>query len=163
MPQLDPATFATQVFWLAICFVLLYLLMWKVALPRIGDILTERQDRIDDDLQKAEKLRNEAAEVLAAYERTMAEGRDKAQAILRETGDRLAKESADRQAALTERLKRQTEEAERRIDAARREALANVRVAAAEAAQAAAAKLTDSEVARADAERAVQAAMTESR
>lgn len=163
MPQLDPTTFATQLFWLSICFVLLYLLMWKVALPRIGDILTERQDRIDDDLQKAEKLRNDAAEVLAAYERAMAEGRDKAQTILRETGDRLAKESAQRQAALAERLKGQTDEAERRIDTARREALANVRVAAAEAAQAAAAKLTGSDIARADAERAVQVAMKDGR
>lgn len=161
MPQLDPTYFATQVFWLAISFLVLFFLMWKIALPRVGDILTKRQERIDDDLQKAEKLRNDAAEVLAAYERAVADGRARAQTILRETSERLAKESAEQQAALAETLKRQTEEAERRIDTARRDALANVRVVAAEAAQAAAAKLIGADVARTDAERAVQQAMEE--
>lgn len=161
MPQLDPTFFATQVFWLAICFMVLVFLMWKIALPRVSDILTQRQERIDDDLQKAEKLRNDAAEVLATYERAVADGRARAQTILRETGERLAKESAEQQAALAETLKRQTEEAERRIDGARRDALANVRVVAAEAAQAAAAKLIGADIARADAERAVQRAMEE--
>lgn len=161
MPQLDPAFFATQVFWLAICFIVLYVLMWKLALPRIGTILSDRQARIDDDLQKAEKLRSDAAEVLAAYERAVAKGRDQAQAILRETAEKLARESAERQAALAETLKRQTDEAERRIDGARRDALANVRAVAAEAAQAAAAKLTGADVAHADAERAVQRVMKE--
>jgi F-type H+-transporting ATPase subunit b len=161
MPQLDVTFFVTQVFWLAISFLVLFVLMWKVALPRVGDILTQRQERIDDDLQKAEKLRNDAAEVLAAYERTVADGRARAQDILRETGERLAKESAERQAALAETLKRQTDEAEQRIDAARREALANVRTVAAEAAQAAAAKLIGAEVVRADADRAVQQAIAE--
>ena len=161
MPQLDPAFFATQVFWLAICFIALYVLMSKVALPRIGTILSDRQARVDNDLQKAEKLRNDAADVLAAYERAVAQGRDRAQTILRETGEKLARESAERQAALAATLKRQTEEAERRIDGARREALAGVRAVAAEAAQAAAAKLTGADIARTDAERAVQRAMEE--
>lgn len=163
MPQLDPAFFATQLFWLALCFAVLYLLMWKVALPRIGEILTERQERIDDDLQKAEKLRNDAAEVLAAYERMIAEGREKSQAILRDTTDRLAKESAERQAALAETLKQRATDAEKRIEEARREALANVRIVAAEAAQAATAKLIGSDVDRAAAERAVATAMAERR
>jgi F-type H+-transporting ATPase subunit b len=161
MPQLDVTFFATQVFWLAISFLVLFVLMWKVALPRVGDILTQRQERIDDDLQKAEKLRNDAAEVLAVYERTVADGRTRAQEILRETGERLARESAQRQAALAETLKRQTDDAERHIDAALREALANVRAVAADAAQAAAAKLIGAEVGRADADRAVQQAMAE--
>lgn len=163
MPQLDPSTFPTQIFWLAICFAVLYLLMWKVALPRIGEILQERQERIDDDLEKAEKLRNDAAEVLEAYERTMAEGREKAQAILREASERAARESAERSHALAERLKRETEEAEQRIDAARREALANVRTVAAEAARAAVAKLTGTDITPVDAERAVVTAMEERR
>jgi F-type H+-transporting ATPase subunit b len=163
MPQLDPSTFPTQIFWLVICFAVLYFLMWKVALPRIGEVLQERQERIDDDLEKAEKLRNDAARVLEAYERTMAEGREKAQAILREAGERLAREAAERQRALAERLKRDSGEAERRIDAARREALANVRSVAAEAAQAAAAKLTGADIAPADAERAVAASIEERR
>ena len=77
--------------------------MWKIARPRVGDILTRRQERSDDELQKAETLRNDAAEVLAAYERAVADGRARAQTILRETSERLAKESAAQQAALARR------------------------------------------------------------
>ena len=60
MPQLDPSTFATQLVWLIITFLILYLILWKSALPRIASILQDRQERIDNDLEKAEKLKKEA-------------------------------------------------------------------------------------------------------
>ena len=84
MPQLDTSTFLPQLFWLAICFIALYFIMWKLVMPRIASVLQDRQERIDDDLEKAEKLRNDAAAVLETYEKTVAEGRSRAQAILRE-------------------------------------------------------------------------------
>ena len=83
MPQLDPSTFAPQLFWLLVTFVLLYLAMWKIALPKIGSILQDRQERIDDDLEKAEKLKQDAEAVREAYEKTVAEGRNKAQETIR--------------------------------------------------------------------------------
>ena len=67
MPQLDTATFASQLFWLLLSFVVLFWVMWKIVIPRIADVLQDRQERIDDDLEKAEKLRNDSAEVLEAY------------------------------------------------------------------------------------------------
>ena len=51
MPQLDPSTFVAQLFWLVLSFVILYLLMWRVALPKVADVLQERQERIDDALR----------------------------------------------------------------------------------------------------------------
>ena len=62
MPQLDPSSYASQIFWLVVTFVILYLLMWKVALPRVSALLRERQERIDDDLEKASRLKAEAEE-----------------------------------------------------------------------------------------------------
>jgi len=147
MPQLDVATFLPQLFWLVVTFAILYLLMWRVVLPRIADLLQERQERMDDDLQKAEALKNEAAKVLAAYEKALAEGRDKAQAVIREAIDRAGASAADHQAELAGRLAADGEAAEARINAARDEALANVRVAAVEVAQAATARLVGGEVA----------------
>ena len=152
MPQLDPGSYASQVFWLVVTFVILYVLMWKVALPRVSALLRERQERIDDDLEKAQRLKTEAEAVLASYEQAMAEGRNKAQVALREAADRVAKEAADRQAEATARLDRETEEAERRIEAAKRAALDNVRQVASEAARAAAAKLIGAEVNTAEAD-----------
>lgn len=155
MPQLDPTTFATQLFWLLVTFSLLYLVVWKVILPRISGVLQERQERIDDDLEKAEKLKSDAEAVLSAYEKTIAEGRASAQVIIREEADKLAAEATERQAALGEKLKAQTRDAEARIDAARSEALANIRSVAADVAKAASERLVGGEVSESDAEAAV--------
>ncbi|MPY70447.1 MAG: F0F1 ATP synthase subunit B' [Alphaproteobacteria bacterium] len=161
MPQLDPSTFSPQLFWLAITFVALYLIMWRVALPRISDVLQERQERIDDDLQKAEQLKVDADEVLRSYERAMAEGRAKAQQVLHQGAEKIAAESAERHAALGEKVAGQMAEAEARIAAERDAALANVRSVAAEVAAAAATRLTGAEIPAAEAEAAVGASMEE--
>jgi len=163
MPQLNAATFMSQLFWLAITFVVLYWVMWKIAIPRIADVLQDRQERIDDDLEKAQTLRNEAAGVLEAYEKTVAEGRTRAQAILREAAEQNDKAAADRQAALGAELAKQAAEAETRINAAREEALANIRTVAAETAQAAALRLSGATISQAEAEEAVADVLSERR
>ena len=68
MPQLDVSTFASQILWLALTFVPLYLIIVRVALPRIGEVIEARRDKIDDDLKKAAARRDEAQAVLAEYE-----------------------------------------------------------------------------------------------
>lgn len=161
MPQLDPAGFLTQLFWLVVTFVILCLLMWRVALPKIADLLQERQERMDDDLQRAERLKDDAAKVLESYEAAIAEGRAKAQAVLREAAARDAAEAAERNASLAGRLTGEAEAAERRINAARDEALANVRAVAAEVAQAATERLIGAEVPASEATGAVDAAVKE--
>ena len=127
MPQLDISTFAPQLFWLAISFVVLYVLMAWLGLPRIGKAIGARRDRIDDDLAHAAQVKTEAEEVLAAYQKALAEARAVAQATLKETGERLAAEAAERQRALAQRLAQQIEAAEARIAAMKTEALAEVR------------------------------------
>ncbi len=163
MPQLDASTFPQQLFWLAITFVLLYLVMWKVVMPRIAEVLQDRQERIDDDLERAQKLRDDAAAVLEAYEKTIADGRTQAQTILREASEASAAEADRRQAALRDKLTQQTSEAEARIRAASEEAMANIRSVAAEAAQAAVSRLGGPSISQADAERAVADVMAEGR
>ncbi len=163
MPQLEAATFISQLFWLAVTFVALYFVMWKIVIPRIADVLEVRQERIDDDLEKAEAFRNQAASVLEAYEKTVAEGRSQAQAILREAADQNDKAAAVRQTALAEQLAQQTAEAEARINAAREDALANIRTVAAETAQAAALRLSGASVTQDEAEEAVASVLAEGR
>jgi len=131
MPQLDASTFASQLFWLAVTFLVLYWVLWKVAMPRIANVLQNRRERIDNDLEKAEVLRNEAADVLEAYEKTLANGRGQAQAILREESEKISKNATESQKVLSEQLAKQTADAEARINAAREEALANIRSAGA--------------------------------
>ncbi|HEY1796983.1 MAG TPA: hypothetical protein VGG57_12785 [Stellaceae bacterium] len=75
MPQLDFTTFAPQLFWLLVTFVVLYGLMKWVAVPRVGRVIDARRDKLEGDLNRAARLKEEAEGVLAAYQRTLAEAR----------------------------------------------------------------------------------------
>ena len=161
MPQLDPTYFATQLFWLVVCFVILYLVMWKISLPRIADVLRERQERMDDDLEKAESLKADAQQVLETYQKTMADGRNEAQSILRTAKEKISADGAARLTELSERLATETANAEARIAEAQQEALANIRGVAVETAQAAATRLIGREVSSADADSAVGTILAE--
>jgi F-type H+-transporting ATPase subunit b len=161
MPQLDLATFPPQLIWLAITFAVLYLLMAKLGLPRVGHAIGQRRERVEGDLEKAQQMKAEAEAVIAAYERALAEARQVAQQTLKETTDRLNAEAAERQRKLAERLGAETVAAERRILEAKTAALGNIREVAVEVARAAAAKLTGAEVDPSRATAAVEAAMRE--
>ena len=154
MPQLDVSTFPTQLFWLAITFIALYVLMATLGLPRIGKIIDARRGRVDGDLEKAGQMKAEAEAVIAAYERALAEARAQAQQTLKDTTERLGAEAATRQRAISEKLAAETAAAEKRIDAARATALAGLRGVAVDVARAATAKLAGAEV---DAQRAAAA------
>ena len=141
LPQLDIATFPTQVFWLVVSFLVLYILVSQIALPRISEILEERQDRIADDLDKAETIKKEAEQVRAEYEKALAEARNKAHAAKREVQDATAKTAAVAETESREKVANMLKEAETRIAAARSDAILNVRTVARDVAGDAVAKL----------------------
>lgn len=155
MPQLNPESFASQIFWLIVTFLVFFLIAWRVALPKIGQVLADRRDRIDRDIAKAQDVRNEAEAVLAEYEKLSAEGRASAQVVIREANELAAAEAAAEHEKLGHRLADDIDKAERRIAEARTSALEGVGEVAAEIAQAAAAKLIGLEVSAKDAEGAV--------
>jgi F-type H+-transporting ATPase subunit b len=163
MPQLDVATFPPQLIWLAITFVVLYVLMVKLGLPSIDRALKARRTRIEDDLDKARQMKAEAEAVIAAYERALGEARQQAQLTLKETTDRLNAEAAQRQRQTADQLATETAAAERRIADAKVAALANVREVAFDVALAAAAKLTGAKVDAGRAAAAIEQAMRERR
>ena len=134
MPQFDPATFAPQLVWLGITFLALYLLMSKLIIPRIGGILAQREDRIDGNLQRAEALKEEAAQVLATYQKAIADERAQAQAALAKAAADIAAETVAREAEFGKKIADQTASAEAGIRAAKNQALADVRGIAAEVA-----------------------------
>ena len=161
MPQLDVATFPPQLIWLAITFIVLYVLMATLGLPSIERALKARRTRIDDDLEKTRQMKAEAEAVIAAYERALAEARQQAQLTLKETTNRLNAEAAQRQRQTAEQLAGETAAAERRIAEAKAAALANVREVAFEVALAAATKLTGAKIDAGRAAAAIEQAMRE--
>jgi F-type H+-transporting ATPase subunit b len=142
MPQLDVATYAPQLVWLAITFIVLYLLMWKLGLPRVGSVIEARRKRIDDDLARATELKEEAEAAMAAYQRALAEARAQAQAMVKERTDRFAAEAAERQRQIAASLAQQTREAEQQIAAAKVRAFAEIRDVAIDVARSVTEKLT---------------------
>ena len=161
MPQLDTATFAPQLVWLAITFIGLYLILARSVLPRIASVLEERQKKIDDNLKKAEALKVEAEAARAAYEEALEEGRLAAHRRLSEAGELLASEAAERHEALAGKLAQQGKEAEERIGAATRDALKHVHTVAAEIAGAATEKLIGLKIGEQGARAAVETVLGE--
>ncbi len=84
MPQLDFSTFPNQIFWLVLTLIAIYMILSRVALPRIGAVLAERQGTITNDIAKAEELKQQAVEAEDAYNRALAEARAEAQRIAAE-------------------------------------------------------------------------------
>ena len=116
MPQLDISVFPTQLFWLALIFVALYLILWKVALPRVTEVRESRQVRIESDLEKAEALKAEAEAALADYVKTIAKATADAQNSVREAARKMAEDAEKQRDALAARLADQLAEAEKRIE-----------------------------------------------
>jgi F-type H+-transporting ATPase subunit b len=161
MPQLDASTFASQIFWLIVTFLLLFWLFRTKALPRVGEILEGRQDRIAADLDRATKLREEAEAALVRYQQVVADAQAKAGTQIRETRERLVAESSGRQAELDAVLASKIADAEQRIGKTREAALADLHSVAIEVAQAATARLIGREVPHETAKAALEAVAKE--
>ncbi|HEX5454302.1 MAG TPA: F0F1 ATP synthase subunit B' [Stellaceae bacterium] len=142
MPQLDPASFIPQLFWLGVTFIVLYILMRWIAVPQVGHVIEARRERLESDLGRAGELRSEAEGVLAAYEKALAMARTEAQATIRQITEKMAAEAAGRQRQLAAALADKIAEAEQRVAASKEAALADIRGIAAEVGGAMVEKLT---------------------
>lgn len=135
-PPFDASTFPSQIVWVVICFAALYVLMSKLALPRIGGILENRKTMIDTDLAAADADRQKTDAAIAAYEKALAEARSKAQGIAAETRDAIQADLAAKRNAAEADLTAKVTAAEARIAGTKAEALTHVDEIATETAQA---------------------------
>jgi len=161
MPQFDPAFWVPQLFWLAVVSIALFVVMWKVALPRVDVVITDRQERIGGNLQKAETLKAEADAALAGYQKSIADARAAAQAEHAKTAAAIAAETAKREAVFGKRLGDQEAAAEANIAAARSAAMAQVKPIATDIASALTEKLIGTKVGTDAASSAVDAVSKE--
>jgi F-type H+-transporting ATPase subunit b len=154
-PPLQIETFASQVFWLTLTFVTLYLLMSRIALPRVGNILDTRQRHIERDLADAKRLKDESDAAIAAYEQALADARARAQALASEAREKFAANAATARKELDAKLNTRIAEAEKVIADRRAAALANVQEIAVTAAAAIVERLLGTAPAPGDVSKAV--------
>jgi len=141
-PPFQKDTFASQLVSLLVAFVALYLIVSRIALPRVGGLLDERQNKIEGDLAAAQRLRDESDAALKSYESELASARSRAQAIGAETREKLNAASEAERRTLEERLSVKLAEAEKTIAATREAAMSKVRSIASDAAIAIVQRLT---------------------
>ncbi|WP_413788603.1 F0F1 ATP synthase subunit B' [Paludibacillus litoralis] len=136
MPQLNIDSYASQIFWLVVSLVVLFLILKNVALPRISAGLEERSDAIEDDLDRAADFRKKAEEAEAAYEKALADARAKAQEIAQAARDEIQGETNAAAAKADAEIAARAAEGEKRIAEIRESALEAVEAVAAETAEA---------------------------
>jgi F-type H+-transporting ATPase subunit b len=133
-PPFDASTFPSQLVSLAIAFVALYLIVSRIALPRVGGVIDARQKAIDGDLTEAQKLKEQSEDALKAYESELSAARSRAQGISAETREKLNAASEAERKTLEDQLAHRLADAEKTIAATRSSAMSNVRGIAADAA-----------------------------
>src|SRR5262249_6184526 len=126
-PPFQRETFASQIFWLTLSLVLLYVLMWKFALPRIGSILEARRNRIAEDLAAAQRHKDESDTALAAYEKALADAHSRAQTLVNDLRQQQTASAEQSRKALEKELDAKVATAEQNIAATKNAAMSNVR------------------------------------
>ncbi len=133
-PPFDPHTYPSTILWLAVTFGLLYLMMSRYALPRVGSILRTRSRHICDDLAAANRLRDEARAAAAAYDKTLGEAHARSQQLAAETRNAVKLEQDGKRSALELELSGKLAAAEKSIAETKAAAMGNVGQIAADAA-----------------------------
>ena len=123
MPQLNFHDFAPQLVWLLIAFVVLYLIMSRLAVPAIADTLEKRQAKIQGDLDAAEKASEDTRSAVTAYQKRLADAREEARRLTRERSEADASAASARLAEIGEKLGVQIDAAEKRISGQRAQVL----------------------------------------
>jgi F-type H+-transporting ATPase subunit b len=126
MPQLDFSTWPNQIFWLLVTLVAIYLLLTRIALPRIGAVLADRKGAITNDLAAAEELKQKALKAEKAYNEALAQARADAAKIVAEARAGIQKDLDAALAKADAQIAAKSAESEGRIAEIREGALAAV-------------------------------------
>ena len=155
MPQLDISTWPSQLFWLAVTFIALYIVISRIAIPRTGGVIHKRQSTIDGDLAAAQALKADSEKAAQAFEASLAEARAKATAIGQDGRSKLTAEVDAENGKLSSALNAKIADAEKKVAASRNKAMADVQSIAAEIAANIVGELTGAKVTKTAAAEAV--------
>ena len=126
MPQLDPTYWASQAFWLILIFTLLYLVLSKMFIPKIKESIDDRENKIKDDLDEAQKLKLVAEERLKEYEVTLENAKKEVQKIIFDSKNKLSSEIQSKKKKIEEEIEIEVKRTEQEIESLKKGSLASV-------------------------------------
>ncbi len=160
LPQLDIATWPSQLFWLVVLFGVGYLLMAKIVTPRIGAVLEERRQTVDGDLEKARAASADATKIRADYESVLEKARIEAAEFAKQAAMEATKKAEAADAKIAQKLSNKVAKAESKLAEAKTIAMANLNEVAAEAAMAAVSSLAGIKTSSAEARKTASSIAT---
>ena len=163
LPQFETSTYPGQLFWLAVTFVVVYVFLSKFALPQISEVLENRLETVQGDLDRAAKLKAEAEEVREAYEKSLAKAHDEARSLTATAQADIAQIAAKKSEEFAKKSKKRMDQVEARISNAKDDAMDDITSASAELAAEAARKLTGLSIEAKEAKMTIQAIVKEER
>jgi len=132
MPQLNPEFWASQIFWLILIFSSLYIIMWKIFLPRISDIIENRKSRIIGDLNETQKLKENAEKKLREYNKIIEDTKKEAKKIIEDNKKKLENDIKNKKQKFNEEIEKELMSAEKEIKSLKKLSISSINKIAAE-------------------------------
>ena len=132
MPQLNPEFWAAQIFWLILTFSSLYLIIWKVFLPKITLSIENRKSRVVNDLDEAQKLKENAEKKLNEYNKIIEESKKEAKKIIEDSKKKLDRDIKNKKQKFNEEIEKELIAAEKEIKDLKKSSISSINNIAAE-------------------------------
>ena len=146
MPQLDPEFWASQVFWLFLIFILLYLIIWKIFLPKITYSIESRKSRLVNDLDDAQKLKEKAELKLKEYNKIIENSKNEAKKIIDDNKKKLDQDIENKRKEIYDAIEKELQIAEKEIKDLKKSSIENISKISAEIAADVIKQITNTEV-----------------
>ena len=128
MPQLDPKYWASQAFWLILVFTALYLTLSNLFIPKIKDNIDSRENKIKDDLDEAQKLKNLAEKKLKEYEQSIEDAKKEVQKIILESKNELNSQIQNKKKEFEKGIENEIKNAEKEIEDLKKDSLKSISI-----------------------------------
>ena len=126
MPQLNPEFWASQIFWLILIFSSLYIIMWKIFLPKITDSIENRKSRVIGDLNETRKLKENAEKKLDEYNKIIEDTKKEAKRIIEYNKKKLENDIKNKKQKFSEEIEKELVSAEKEIENLKKSSISNI-------------------------------------
>ena len=126
MPQLNTEFWASQIFWLILIFSILYIIIWKIFLPKITDIIENRKFKIISDLNETQKLKENAEKKLSEYNKIIEDTKKEAKRIIEDNKKKLEIDIKNKKQKFNEEIEKELMSVEKEIKSLKKSSISSI-------------------------------------